>query len=97
MPSTYNLTHADKAEKIRHTSQESAGSSTSNTPNPSRRSSVQKILDHLRPTEEATAPAGIYSPIIKKGSLFSRSKKEHKSEKETRMSRELRDLLHAAA
>ena len=39
--------------------------------------SMQAALDQLKPTEKEIAPSGIYSPIIKRGSLFSglRSKK----------------------
>lgn len=72
----YNLTEADRAEQARRTSAES-------TKDNSRRSSFQKVFHSFRPTEQEITPSGIYSPIIKRGSLFSRNSSRQGSVKES--------------
>ena len=96
----HNLSVADRNEKSRRTSEQSTSSATSQPER--RRSSIQKVLDHLRPTEEAITPAGIYSPVIKRGSLFSRKSSksgpvDEKKAKDIRMRREMLQMMSAAA
>ncbi|KIW33493.1 uncharacterized protein PV07_00339 [Cladophialophora immunda] len=70
----YNLTQAEKnssATSSRRISQESTSSHSSKT-SQKIKSSIKNALDQLRPTTETLTPAGIYSPVIKQGSLFSR-------------------------
>ncbi|RMD41976.1 hypothetical protein DV735_g3167, partial [Chaetothyriales sp. CBS 134920] len=47
-----------------------------------RSSSLSKFIDSFRPIDEAAKPTGIYTPIIKRGSLFSR-KQSSEHEKKT--------------
>lgn len=51
--------------------------STSTSDSHGSKFSLKAALEQLKPTEEKITPSGIYSPIIKRGSLFSglRSKK----------------------
>jgi len=73
MPATYtayyNLVEAEKNQSqssSRRASEESKDSKASK----SSKFSVKNALDQLRPTREVLTPAGIYTPIIKRGSLF---------------------------
>ena len=82
----YNLSEADKAEQKRRAFCAVQLPLSSNVQTERRRSSFQKVLDHFRPYEVVLAPDGVYSPIIKKGSPFSRkssssSEKQAKDEK----------------
>lgn len=68
----YNLTEADKAAQLQKQrrvsaeSKDSVNSTTSSVAEPTRRkSSVQKILSALRPTEEVLTPSAIYAPGVK--------------------------------
>jgi hypothetical protein len=78
MPSTYagyyNVVEADKAAEASRKSSSTSNNSNNNTQ--SRRSSIKKVLDGFRPTEEKITPTGIYTPIIQNGPLFSRRRSE---------------------
>ncbi|KAH0848537.1 hypothetical protein FOPE_02709 [Fonsecaea pedrosoi] len=70
----YNLTQAEKnssATSSRRVSQESNASKSSKT-SQRIKSTIKNALDQLRPTTETLTPAGIYSPVIQKGTLFGR-------------------------
>ena len=71
----YNLSQADNASR-RASANSTASSTKEETPNTSRRSSIKKLLDQLKPIEKPVTPAGIYSPMIAKGPLFTRRKSE---------------------
>ncbi|KAJ9613542.1 hypothetical protein H2200_003484 [Cladophialophora chaetospira] len=71
----YNLSQAEKStQSSRRVSQESASSdkSTSSSTSQKIKSGFKKFLEELRPTTEVLTPAGLYSPIIKRGDLFTR-------------------------
>lgn len=82
----YNLHEGKKAQSIvdsrRASNMSSASSSSSTKPSKdSRRGSLKSFLKGLKPTEEVQKPAGIYTPIIKRGSLFSGLKPAEKAQK----------------
>ncbi|KIW64506.1 hypothetical protein PV04_09434 [Phialophora macrospora] len=71
----YNLSQAEKStQSSRRVSQESTSSEKSTSSSSSQRikSGLKKVLEELRPTTETLTPAGLYSPAMKQGHLFSR-------------------------
>jgi hypothetical protein len=77
MPSTYaaywNLVEAEKhSGSTCRASAESERSNTSSSSSKGFKTSLKRVLEHLKPTEEPLTPADIYSPIIKQGHLFGR-------------------------
>ncbi|RMZ89398.1 hypothetical protein DV736_g3390, partial [Chaetothyriales sp. CBS 134916] len=107
MPATYTSYYAisEGNKQAKRASHRSATSPA--TQNQGRRSSLTKFFNSLRSVDGATAPTGIYTPIIKKGPLFSRrrSAEEQKARDERRlgegkdidMTAEMRDMIRAAA
>jgi hypothetical protein len=67
------------------------------------KSSFTRFLHSFRPADEVSTPTGVYSPVIKRGSLFSRRSSQEEKErrvaagKDIKMSREMRDLVRGAA
>lgn len=81
----YNLSQAGKTsseQSPRRVSKESTSRAESTSSVQKIKSGLKNVLEQLRPTTEPLTPAGIYSPIIKKGPLFSRQQSTSSSKVE---------------
>ena len=82
----------------RRTSTTSSAPSTkavNNTTN-SNKFTMKSALNQLKPTEEQIHPSGIYTPIIKRGSLFSGLRRSSKSNTSTPSSSPSQSRKHSA-
>lgn len=81
----YNLSQAGKTssgESSRRVSKESTASAEATSSAQKIKSGLKHVLEQLRPTTEPLTPAGIYSPVIKRGRLFSRQQSTSSSKVE---------------
>lgn len=83
----YNLVQADKAarasESRRASSITNSSAAVSNKERKSSQSTLKKVLNQLRATDEEITPSGIYTPIIKQGPLFQSLKPTEKAQEPT--------------